>query len=93
MMILKMRSVRYMKFLSLPRYKNLYPFVFIGLPLYEEYIKKNLLKNRIRSILNKRIILMRLCVEREIYNEYLILFKTKKRSGLCSRLWHFKTGS
>ena len=24
---------------------------------------------------------MRLCVEREIYNEYLILFKTKKRSG------------
>ena len=40
------------------------------------YIKKNLLKNRIRSILNKRIILMRLCVEREIYNEYLILFKT-----------------
>ena len=27
MMILKMRSVRYMKFLSLPRYKNLYPFV------------------------------------------------------------------
>lgn len=33
---------------------------------------------------------MRLCVEREIYNEYLILFKTKKRSGLCSRLWHLR---
>ena len=64
-------------------YENFCPYpdikIYIRLFLLDYHYRKNisrknLLKNRIRSILNKRIILMRLCVEREIYNEYLILF-------------------
>ena len=40
MMILKMRSVRYMKFLSLPRYKNLYPFVLLDYIIGRIYQEK-----------------------------------------------------
>ena len=70
MMILKMRSVRYMKFCPYPDIK-ICPFVFIDYH-YRKNISRKFVKNRIRSILNKRIIFAFMC-GKEIYNEYLIL--------------------